>query len=176
MIVNVRVESVGVSIGIQVNPMLNDASTQTEIINCNECKEILMGNEKITLSETAEATEVNTIDDEECECTEEDHNDTGDTSDEEQVRTPEPKKYYLGYGCEEDEDSDYDYILQDSWEYGIDSQYVREMGFPCQQPYTLANKSYTPPGFNRKYKYRKVPKKNNTKTSCSDDIDFLFEF
>lgn len=84
MIVNVRVESVGVSVGIQVNPMLNDASTQTEIINCTECKEILIGNEKITLSKTAEATEVNTIDDEECECTE-DHNDTGDTSDEEQV-------------------------------------------------------------------------------------------
>ena len=64
----------------------------------------------------------------------------------------------------------YDYIWTDSWDYGADPKYTGELG--PNLPYKRYPTSYTPPGWMRLYKYRKVLKPSAKPKS----LDVLFEF
>ena len=96
----------------------------------------------------------------------EDTQETDTTSEDDEEK---PRKYYIGDG-ESENDSDYDYIPTDKSDYGLDPNYTGELG--PQQPYVGADgRGYTPPGFVRRYIYRKIPKAN----SVPKELNVLFE-
>ena len=105
---------------------------------------------------------------EEKDDTEEDNPTDGDYDEKEEKKNP---RHYLGAEWDyvsEEEDPDYNYSPTNSWDYVMEPDYTGPISDsqPCK---CKRGKSYTPPGFCRRYKYRKTPKIKPT------SLDALFE-
>ena len=90
--------------------------------------------------------------------------------DEDEVNHDEkkPKRYYFGYYDEsEEEDPNFEYVETNSYEYDLDTDYNGPLSasLPCK---CKRGVSYTPPGWRRRYKYKKILKPKTL-------IDHLFE-
>ena len=96
----------------------------------------------------------------ETECETECETDTNDDD--------KPVTYYIGNYYDEENDPDYDYIWTDSWDYDVDENFKGELG-PSLPRYDRTG--FTPDGWIRKYKYRKVLKSSAKPKS----LDVLFE-
>lgn len=171
------------AVGVQVSlTSTNEASTQTEKMEMGLERADEYEKETTDLKKTSNEKEKVAADKEietnkgEIPSDEEEYKlETSDKEESEEMtcdgeEEEQPKKYYIGDYREEENDPDYDYIWTDSWDYGADPKYTGELG--PNLPYKRYPTSYTPPGWMRLYKYRKVLKPSAKPKS----LDVLFEF